>query len=96
MLNPTGKRGTKTAYTKFRKALIAHGFTMIQSEVFMAVYPRRRSVQRALHELAEDAPSTGTVIALVLTERQFNSALYLSGGPSYQERVVGAKSQVIL
>ncbi len=96
LLSPTNARGTKTSYTKFRKLLVARGFVMLQAEVYMKVVPNREVAATQLDVLARNAPPTGTVRALSMTERQFGTMRYLAGGPNYQERVVGAKRQVEL
>ncbi len=91
MLAPTNARGTKTAYTKFRKKLVSCGFVMLQAEVYMKVVPNREVARTQLSTLERYAPPTGTVRAFTMTERQF-----VTGGPDYQERMVGAKKQVDL
>ncbi len=96
MLRPTNKRGTKSAYTKFRKLLVREGFTLVQSEVFMRALPRKRSAIKLLNNLEANAPSAGAIVAFMITERQFAERQYLCGEPSYQEQVVGAKTQVLL
>lgn len=96
MLAPTNARGTKTAYTKFRKHLLGQGFTMLQAEVYMKVVPNREVGATQLEALARTAPPTGTVQAFTMTERQYGAMRYLAGGSDYQERAVGAKKQVEL
>jgi CRISPR-associated protein Cas2 len=96
MLAPTNVRGTKTAYTKFRKRLVASGFVMLQAEVYMKAVPNREVAATQMELLTRNAPPTGTVRAFTMTERQFAAMHYLTGGPDYQERMVGAKKQVEL
>ena len=96
MLRPTDKHGTKGAYTAFRKRLVTEGFVLVQPEVFMLTTPTRRSAEFALSRLADAAPTTGTVCAMLLTERQAASVRYLVGEAPYQERSIGAKRLVTL
>ncbi len=96
MLAPTNARGTKTAYTKFRKLLVPQGFVMLQAEVYMKVVPNREVAATQLETVAKSAPPTGTIRSFTMTERQFATMRYLAGGPDYQERTVGAKRQVEL
>lgn len=96
MLRPTNRRGTKMAYTAYRKRLVAEGFVLLQPEVFMRVSPTRRAAEALLEHLREDVPQTGAVCVLTLTERQYASMCYLTGGPDRQERVVGSRRQVDL
>lgn len=93
-LRPTNRHGTKGEYTTFRKFLSAKGFVLVQPEVFVAAAPTRRAATHVLDLLQTQAPSTGSVCALVLTERQFASMRYLVGEPSYQERTVGSCANV--
>lgn len=56
MLAPTNARGTKTAYTKFRKKLVSCGFVMLQAEVYMKVVPNREVARTQLSTLERYAP----------------------------------------
>ena len=96
MLRPTNRRGTKTAYTNYRKRLTAEGFVLLQPEVFMRVSPTRRAAEALLEHLREDVPPTGSICALALTERQYASMTWLTGGPDRQELLVGSRRQVEL
>lgn len=96
LLRPTNRHGTKGEYTQFRKLLVANGFVLVQSEVFMCAVPTRRSVRVLLDRMKAAAPTTGSVCALVLTERQYSSIEYLVGGPSYQERAIGSSVNISL
>ncbi|MBR3151826.1 MAG: CRISPR-associated endonuclease Cas2 [Erysipelotrichaceae bacterium] len=95
-LNPTNKRGTKTAYTDFRKELMKMGFLMVQPEVYMRVISSRRACDRFLTRMYEKAPPTGRIVAYKLTENQFSKTLYITGEKSAQERVIGSNSVIVL
>ncbi len=95
-LRPTNLRGTKGAYTTFRKALLSHGFTLVQPEVFLASVRTRRAAEHLVAQMRDVVPETGSVCALVLTERQYASITYLVGGPSYQELAVNQQGNVNL
>jgi len=95
-LQPTNRRGTKAEYTDFRKLLVSKGFVLMQPEVFLAAAPTRKAAQHLLSNLRGKSPTTGNVLALVLTERQFSSIECLTGGLPYQEQMVGSKSNVNL
>ena len=96
MLRPTNKRGTKMPYTAFRKQLVSEGFVLLQPEVFMRVSPTRAAAEQVVRRLAPAVPQTGTICLLTLTERQYASMRYLTGGPNAQELLVGARMQVEL
>ena len=76
--------------------MATQGFVMAQPEVFVAAVATRRVAEHVLESLQSHAPTTGSVCALVLTERQFVSMRYLVGEPSYQERAVGSTANVSL
>ncbi len=96
MLRPTNERGTKTAYTKFRKRLASEGFTLLQPEVFIRAVTRKRTATRLIDRISEEVPNTGAIWAFTLTEKQYAESRYLCGGPGYQEQMVGSKTQVVL
>lgn len=95
LLNPTNVRGTKTAYTKFRKQLIKEGFLMAQAEVYLKTVSSRKAADRQIFKLAQIAPTTGTIIAYKLTETQYNIA-YLTGEKPLQKRVIGPNKVIQL
>ena len=95
-LRPTNKRGTKGECTTFRKQLSTWGYVLVQPELFMQTVPTRKAARHALEQLEAASPTTGTVCALVLTERQFSGIRYLVGEPAYQEQAVGAGASVTL
>ena len=96
ILKPTNKRGTKTSYTNFRKALLADGFTLVVPEIFMRITTNRKSAKTHIDRISVSAPNTGVVKVLTLTERQFRNMIYLTGEDDYQERVVGGHCHVNL
>ena len=96
MLRPTNRRGTKGEYTAFRKLLTSSGFALVQPEVFVRAVATRRAAKLQLERLKEHVPTTGTICAITLTERQFAAIEYLVGEPSYQEQLVGSRTNVSL
>lgn len=96
MLNPPNKYGTKTAYTKFRKALSADGFILIGPELFMRTTTNRKSAETHIRRLQNEHPDTGTIRILTLTERQFRLIKNLTGSIDHQEQDVGSNCIVRL
>ena len=74
------------AYTSLRKYLIKDGYLRIAPEVFMRIAPNRKASQKHYDRLKEYAPSTGKVIIIRLTEKQYANITYLTGGPDNQEK----------
>lgn len=95
-LRPTNKYGTKGEYTSFRKLLTSSGFVLLQPEVFLAVVPTHRSAEQLLRCMQDEAPTTGCVCALVLTERQYATMSYLVGEAPYQETAIGSRPNIDL
>ena len=95
-LTPTNKRGTKTAYTKFRKFLAADGYISIGIEQYMRVVQNRKSIGKHLQKMQDYNPGTGTIRILTLTEKQYRDIIYLTGEPERQEEIVGANYHIFL
>ena len=96
LLNPTNKRGTKTAYTKFKNILLEKGFIKEQEQLYVKVLTERKLAQRLVDGLKEFVPDTGTIRVLLLTEKQFDKIVYLTGTKSYQEQRIGALDSIFL
>ena len=96
VLHPTNKRGTKSAYTKFRRALLADGFILMAPEIFMRITTNRKSAKVHVNRISEVVPDTGVIRVLLLTEKQYKNIIYLVGAPSYQEQTVGEYCRVCL
>ena len=96
MLNPTNKRGTKSAYTELRKFLISDGYLKLQNEVFMRVEDSKKSCIKHQNRIKMYLPPTGEVRMLILTEKQFNGCVLCQEKPDLQEKLVGAKDLVTL
>ena len=95
-LKPTNKRGSKTAYTKFRKFLEKDGYVLLQPEVFMLTVTSRNAAKSRIAQLGAMAPSTGQIRILPLTEKQYAQMSYLVGEADAQERIVGSHALVDL
>ena len=96
MLNPTNKRGTKAAYTAFRKFLISDGYVLIGAELYMRVVTNRRSADTHLRRMQKKHPDTGIIRVLRLTEKQYASILNLTGTEDLQESIVGANEIIMV
>ncbi len=96
LLNPTNKRGTKTAYTAYRSHLLSLGFLPLQPEVYTRYLPTRKAAERLFPKLYKKCPSTGAIIAGILTEKQYSSFSYLTGDIPLQEREIGNNHVIIL
>ncbi len=95
-LDPTNKRGTKTAYTKFRLELLKNGFICVQPEIYMRITQSRKACDKFFTKLYPYIPETGRITAYKLTEKQFSKLIYITGKPSKQEEIIGANSVIML
>lgn len=91
MLNPTNKRGTRTAYNVFRKLLASDGYVLWGPEIYMRTVTNRKSADIHIRKLQSDHPETGLIRILRLTEKQFSSIWNLTETIDYQEEFIGAK-----
>jgi len=96
ILNPTNKRGTKTAYTSFRKTLLSDGFILWGPELYMRVVTNRKSAETHIKRISEKHPDTGIIRILRLTEKQFSSVMNLTETDDLQEKTVGNNEIVMI
>lgn len=96
MLNPTNKRGTKAAYTVFRKFLMSDGYVLLGPELYMRVVTNRKSADTHLRKMMENHPDTGMIRVLRLTEKQYSSILNLTETIDIQESIVGANEIIMV
>lgn len=96
LLDPTNKRGTKRAYTELRSFLYSDGYLRIGTELFMRITPSRKTAEKHLRRLEAYAPGTGIGRVIKMTEKQFDSIWYLTGGPDLQEELVGRNGHIML
>ena len=96
LLDPTNRRGTKTAYTNLRNFLRDDGYQRIGVELYMRIATNRKGAEKHIRRLQAYAPKTGVVRILKLTEKQYAGIQYLTGGPDMQEEIVGNKAHITL
>ena len=95
-LDPTNRRGTKMAYTRLRNFLRDDGYQRIGIELYMRIATNRKGAEKHIRRLQEYDPGTGVVRVLKLTEKQYASMEYLTGGPDLQEQIVGTNVHIAL
>ena len=62
----------------------------------MRITPNRQSAQKHYDRVKGYLPSTGTVMAIRLTEKQYANITYLVGEPDLQEKNVGKNCHIML
>ncbi len=79
-----GKAQRKIA-TRFRKALLNEGFTMLQFSVYCRCCRGQDIVDREIRRLKQILPPEGNVRILQVTDKQYGGMLLLIGKPKKEE-----------
>lgn len=82
---PTNTKAERRAATQFRKALLDDGFDMLQYSVYIRLCPNRDSANKHMLRVKRNAPKSGSVRVLYLTEQQFTNMHILTGEKTIQE-----------
>lgn len=83
---PTNSKAERRAATQFRKFLLTDGFDMLQYSVYSRLCPNRDSAEKHMLRAKRNAPNSGSVRVLYLTEHQFASMHVLVGEKTVQEK----------
>lgn len=87
---PTNTKVERRAATQFRKALLDDGFDMLQYSVYTRLCPNRESAEKHMLRTKRNAPDSGSVRVLYLTEHQFTTMHVIVGEKSTQEEKLPA------
>jgi len=68
---PVDTKEARKQYTKFRKALIADGFNMLQFSIYARYCASEESSKAHRHHMRSVLPPDGEVRLLAVTDRQF-------------------------
>ena len=68
---PVDSKEARKRYSRFRKALLAEGFSMLQFSVYARYFPSEELAQPYRKRIRENLPPEGQVRLLQVTERQF-------------------------
>lgn len=82
---PTNTKAERRAATRFRNFLLGDGFDMLQYSVYTRICPNKDGADMHIARVRRNAPDTGSVRALYLTEHQFANMYVLVGEKSVQE-----------
>ena len=78
---PVDTANERKEYRQFRQRLINEGFLMIQYSVYERVCVSRKTANFLENRIKKFLPSSGTVQALMVTEKQYNDMHFLVGNP---------------
>ena len=87
---PTNTRAERRAATQFRKFLLDDGFDMLQYSVYTRLCPNRDVAEKHMMRIRRNAPDSGSVRLLYLTEHQFTNMYVIVGEKTVQERAIPA------
>lgn len=76
----------RRAYTVFRKWLLKNGYTMLQYSVYAKIANTRDAAMLHLKQLRLNAPKSGSVRAMLVTEKQYARMEIIIGGRNAQEK----------
>ena len=77
---PTDTPKARKAYTRFRKELIADGFSMMQYSVYTRHCASIENAETHIGRMGSRVPPAGEVRFVTLTDRQFGRTRVFSGG----------------
>ena len=81
---------------EFEEFLFRDGFALLQAGVYTRVADGRTNAELHERRLRANRPDAGMVRLLVLTERQFQGAVLLSGEDHAQETEIGSQLDIFL
>lgn len=93
---PVKTPADRQRYQHFHKFLVQDGYTMMQLSVYSRITTGLDGAEKHLSRLRANLPSKGNVRVMTVTERQYESMLFLVGKPKIQEKAVGSQLQIWL
>lgn len=91
---PTKTKQDKKNYARFRNFLLSDGYVMVQYSVYSRLIFGHESIEKHEARIAENAPLSGSIRCLQITDRQFISMKILTGAWSDNEIANG--NQMVL
>lgn len=76
---PTITLKDRREYRRFRKLLINNGFIMLQESVYCRMALNKTNAEGIMGTVRNGKPQSGIVMALIVTEKQFQRMEFLTG-----------------
>ena len=73
--------------TRFRKFLVDDGFLMMQFSVYSRICRNNDDLNKHINRLKINAPKTGNIRLLQVTENQYNNMIMFAGEKSMEEEI---------
>ena len=93
---PVETRKERKTYAVFRKWLLSGGYMMLQYSVYSKIFNNRDAAMKHMGQLRGNAPPSGSVRVMLVTEKQYARMDVIVGGRSRQETVVTVDPVLIL
>ena len=85
---PVTTKTERKIATDFRKFLIKDGYYMVQFSVYARVCNGYDAVEKHINRIKQAAPANGSVRALTITEKQYESMYVITGKLLKDERPI--------
>ncbi|QEU47552.1 CRISPR-associated endonuclease Cas2 [Schleiferilactobacillus harbinensis] len=92
---PTITSADRRAYRHFKKALDRECFLMLQESVYMRVCPNNKSADFLIARLKNISPEDGLIQAMMVTEKQYQAMIFISGTASHDLRNSAARTVIL-
>lgn len=93
---PTKTATDRHEYSRFRRHLLKSGFLMLQKSVYTKLTINGKVFASVIDDLRSHRPSRGSVLALLVTERQYSNITYIVGDKVEHDEIDDTESLVIL
>lgn len=92
---PVKTKSERKIATNFRKYLLKDGYYMVQLSVYARVCNGYDAIKKHTHRLKLAAPNNGSIRALVITEKQYESIYIVTGKLLKEEQPVSHQQMTI-
>lgn len=82
-------------YTRFRKKLLMLGFYMLQYSIYVKVVKNETNFKTLKRRIYDEIPREGNIRIFKITEKQYESMIFLQGKSNLHEELVGDKEVVV-
>ena len=76
---PTLTVSDRRTYRNFRKHLVQNGFIMMQESVYSKITLNATAAKSVIENVKKNAPEKGSVILMIVTEKQYANIEYITG-----------------
>ena len=83
---PVTSNEDRKNYALFRKSLLKEGFSMMQFSVYVRIVRNHADAKKYVNKVKSFLPPVGSVRAMIVTEKQYNSMILLVGEKTATEQ----------